>query len=75
MIPKGFGICSNGGSKRNRRFVIPYYLNRVLNKFCNKESNKLHRILIDFKLSEKPLIDSFASSKTLFASLGGFIPS
>ena len=34
---------------------------------------KLHRILIDFKLSDKPLIDSLASSKMPFASLGGFI--
>ena len=41
MIPKGFGICNNGGSKKDRRFVIPYYLKRVLNKFCNKESKEL----------------------------------
>ena len=34
---------------------------------------KLHRILIDFKLSDKPLIDSFASSNTPLPSLGGFI--
>ena len=34
---------------------------------------KLHRILIDFKLSDKPLIDSLASSKIPFASLGGLI--
>ena len=86
MQPKGFGICKNGSSNKDRRFVIPYYLKRVLNKFCNKESkelrmscavniSKLHRILIDFKLSDKSLIDSLASSKIPFASLGGFIPS
>lgn len=86
MLPKGFCICNNGGSTKDRRFIIPYYLKRVLNKFCNKESkelrmscavniSKLHRILIDFKLSENPLIASLASSKTPFASLDGFIPS
>ena len=41
MIPKGFGICNNGGSNKDRRFVISYYLKRVLNKFCNNESKEL----------------------------------
>ena len=40
-LPKGFCICNNGGSTKNRRFIIPYYLNRALNKFCNKESKEL----------------------------------
>ena len=26
IIPKGFCICKNGGSTKNRRFIIPYYL-------------------------------------------------
>ena len=39
----------------------------------NMKIFKLHRILIDFKLSDKSLIDSLASSKMPFASLGGFI--
>ena len=39
----------------------------------NMKNFKLHRILIDFKLSDKPLIDSLASSKMPFASLGGLI--
>ena len=41
MLPKGFTICNNGGSNKDRRFVISYYLKRVLNKFCNKESKEL----------------------------------
>lgn len=81
---RAFVYATTAVLQRTAIVIILYYLKRVLNKFCNKESkelrmscavniSKLHRILIDFKLSDKSLIDSLASSKIPFASLGGLI--
>ncbi len=31
-------------STKDRRFIVPYYLKRMLNKFCDNESKELNSV-------------------------------